>query len=89
MKKRLLLSAWLLVCSSALRVAAAETNSEPAKDALKQAAEILSSTPQGREYLAKLSQAALAQESQKQTAAKQVKEAAVAQALQVLAAAVR
>ena len=29
MKKRLLLSAWLLVCSSALRVAAAETNSEP------------------------------------------------------------
>lgn len=67
----------------------AETNSEPAKDALKQAAEILSSTPQGREYLAKLSQAALAQESQKQTAAKQVKEAAVAQALQVLAAAVR
>ena len=61
----------------------AETNNEPAKDALKQAAEILASTPQGREYLAKLSQAA------NQQAQRQTKEAAVAQALQVLAAAVR
>lgn len=67
----------------------AETNNEPAKDALKQAAEILASTPQGREYLAKLSQAVGQQEAQKQAEAKQVKEAAVAKALQVLAAAVR
>src|ERR1039457_4844396 len=29
MKKHLLLSAWVLVCSSALRVVAAETNGEP------------------------------------------------------------
>jgi hypothetical protein len=64
----------------------APTKTEPAKDALKEAANVLRSTPQGRQFLGKLAEEAAGWEAEeRRVAEEQQKEAAVALALRQLA----